>query len=133
MNSPISPRSTTPSAVRASPTRTPCPPLRNQPRRWPITRTPSSTAILLGLRREHLVPHLPGGVALGAQVLANAAVTARWRLGNGRVLQIDINLSAAAVAHTLQRSRSFCDACRPRRATAAVQRTRQPFPVGEHP
>ncbi|CRM87418.1 Malto-oligosyltrehalose trehalohydrolase [Pseudomonas sp. 22 E 5] len=88
---------------------------------------------LLGLRREHLVPHLPGSVALGAQVLANAAVTARWRLGNGRVLQIDINLSAAAVAHTTTQPIIF--------ATPADQGAQLPpysarvslSPVGEHP
>lgn len=88
---------------------------------------------LLGLRREHLVPHLPGSVALGAQVLANAAVTARWRLGNGRLLQIDINLSAAAVAHTTTQPIIF--------ATPADQGAQLPpysarvslSPVGEHP
>ncbi|WPO00663.1 malto-oligosyltrehalose trehalohydrolase [Pseudomonas sp. MUP55] len=52
---------------------------------------------LLGLRHQHVVPHLPGSVALGAQVLADRAVTARWRLGNGRVLQIDLNLGAEPV------------------------------------
>ncbi len=88
---------------------------------------------LLGLRHEHLVPHLPGSVALGAQVLANAAVTARWRLGNGRLLQIDINLSAAAVAHTTTQPIIF--------ATPADQGAQLPpysarvslSPVGEHP
>ncbi|AZF05718.1 malto-oligosyltrehalose trehalohydrolase [Pseudomonas sp. R5-89-07] len=52
---------------------------------------------LLSLRHQHVVPHLPGSVALGAQVLGDAAVTARWRLGNGRVLQIDLNLGAEPV------------------------------------
>ncbi|TFY91289.1 malto-oligosyltrehalose trehalohydrolase [Pseudomonas nabeulensis] len=52
---------------------------------------------LLNLRHRHIVPHLPGSVALGAHVLADAAVTARWRLGNGSVLQIDLNLSATAL------------------------------------
>ncbi|AZE84122.1 Malto-oligosyltrehalose trehalohydrolase [Pseudomonas orientalis] len=52
---------------------------------------------LLSLRRQYVVPHLPGSVALGAQVLADGAVTARWRLGNGSVLQIDLNLSAAPI------------------------------------
>ncbi|MBJ2285978.1 malto-oligosyltrehalose trehalohydrolase [Pseudomonas sp. MF6755] len=48
---------------------------------------------LLSLRHQHVVPHLPGTVALGAQVLAEGAVTALWRLGNGSILQIDLNLS----------------------------------------
>ncbi|AUZ46215.1 malto-oligosyltrehalose trehalohydrolase [Pseudomonas orientalis] len=52
---------------------------------------------LLSLRHQYVVPHLPGSVALGAQVLADGAVTARWRLGNGSVLQIDLNLSAEPV------------------------------------
>ena len=47
---------------------------------------------LLGLRQQHIVPHLPGSTALGAQVLGQGAVSARWRLGNGSVLQIDLNL-----------------------------------------
>ncbi|WP_300630282.1 malto-oligosyltrehalose trehalohydrolase [Pseudomonas sp.] len=52
---------------------------------------------LLSLRHQHVVPHLPGSEALGAQVLADGAVSARWRLGNGSVLQIDLNLSAEPV------------------------------------
>ncbi|MDP0995491.1 DUF3459 domain-containing protein, partial [Klebsiella pneumoniae] len=36
---------------------------------------------LLSLRHRHIVPHLPGSVALGTRVLADGAVTARWRLG----------------------------------------------------
>jgi maltooligosyltrehalose trehalohydrolase len=39
---------------------------------------------------------------LGAEVLANAAVTARWRLGDGSLLRIDLNLSAAPVVHPSQ-------------------------------
>lgn len=54
---------------------------------------------LLGLRHRHIAPHLPGSVALGAEVLAEGAVSARWRLGNGRVLQIDLNLSDVSVDH----------------------------------
>ncbi|SDZ62572.1 malto-oligosyltrehalose trehalohydrolase [Pseudomonas salomonii] len=54
---------------------------------------------LLSLRHRHIVPHLPGSVALGAQVLADGAVTARWRLGNGSVLQIDLNLGATPLDH----------------------------------
>jgi maltooligosyltrehalose trehalohydrolase len=87
---------------------------------------------LLGLRHRHLVPHLPGSVALGAQVLADGAVTARWRLGNGSVLQIDLNLSATAVDHTPAQHLIF--------ATPAEQGAQLPpysarvslSPVGEH-
>ncbi|MBP5090171.1 DUF3459 domain-containing protein, partial [Pseudomonas chlororaphis] len=48
---------------------------------------------LLQLRREHIVPYLPGAEALGAEVLAEGALCARWRLGNGQELRIDLNLS----------------------------------------
>ncbi len=88
---------------------------------------------LLGLRHRHIVPHLPGSVALGAQVLAEAAVSARWRLGNGSVLQIDLNLGASAVDHPAQGQCLF--------QTPAEQGAHLPplsarvtlSPVGEHP
>jgi maltooligosyltrehalose trehalohydrolase len=57
---------------------------------------------LLQLRHQHISPYLPGAQALGAEVLAVGAVTARWRLGNGHLLRIDLNLSAAPVVHPLQ-------------------------------
>ena len=55
------------------------------------------TARLLALRREHLVPRLHGTRALEAQVLGPAAVRARWRLGDGCVLRIEVNLGGDAV------------------------------------
>ncbi|MEW5507187.1 malto-oligosyltrehalose trehalohydrolase [Pseudomonas antarctica] len=54
---------------------------------------------LLSLRHQQIVPHLPGSVTLGAQVLGQGAVSARWRLGNGSVLQIDLNLGAEPLDH----------------------------------
>jgi maltooligosyltrehalose trehalohydrolase len=57
---------------------------------------------LLQLRHRHISPHLPGAQALGAEVLAEGAVTARWRLGDGSLLRIDLNLSAAPVVHLSQ-------------------------------
>ncbi|WP_460135903.1 malto-oligosyltrehalose trehalohydrolase [Pseudomonas sp. S1_E04] len=88
---------------------------------------------LLNLRHHHIVPHLPGSVALGAQVLADRALTARWRLGNGAVLQIDLNLSATALDHTAPQPVIF--------ATPADQGAQLPpysarvslSPAGEHP
>lgn len=56
---------------------------------------------LLALRRRHVVPHLPGTQALGAQVLGDKALSASWRLGNGSTLRIDLNLGADAQAATL--------------------------------
>lgn len=49
---------------------------------------------LLTLRRLHLTPRLPGSRALGATVLGERALTARWRLGDGSQLQIDLNLAS---------------------------------------
>lgn len=56
---------------------------------------------LLTLRRTHIVPHLPGSQALGAEVLGEKALSARWRLGNGSLLRIDLNLAAEPQAVTL--------------------------------
>jgi malto-oligosyltrehalose trehalohydrolase len=47
---------------------------------------------LLALRRERISPYIPGAQSLGAEVLAEKAVIARWRLGNDTVLTIAINL-----------------------------------------
>lgn len=88
---------------------------------------------LLNLRHRHVVPHLPGTVALGAQVLAEGAVTARWRLGNGSRLQIDLNLSEQPLDHPAPQHIIF--------QTPADQGAQLPpfsarvclSPVGEHP
>jgi maltooligosyltrehalose trehalohydrolase len=47
---------------------------------------------LLALRFEHLVPRLEGTTSLGAQVLTEGAIEARWRLGDGSHLTIAVNL-----------------------------------------
>jgi len=52
---------------------------------------------LLALRHQHIVPRLPGSHALGAEVLSEGAVSARWRMGDGALLRIDINLTEHAV------------------------------------
>jgi maltooligosyltrehalose trehalohydrolase len=52
---------------------------------------------LLDIRGEHIVPRLPGVQALGAEVLADQAVSARWQLGDGSTLRIDLNLGAHKV------------------------------------
>ncbi|WP_110993608.1 malto-oligosyltrehalose trehalohydrolase [Pseudomonas sichuanensis] len=56
---------------------------------------------LLDLRKRHLIPHLPGTRALGTEVLGDKALTARWRLGNGQQLRIDLNLDAQPQAAQL--------------------------------
>ncbi|OLF54087.1 malto-oligosyltrehalose trehalohydrolase [Pseudomonas chlororaphis] len=60
-------------------------------------RTQALYRQLLRLRRQFIVPYLPGAQALGAEVLAPGALCARWRLGDGRELRIDLNLSAQPV------------------------------------
>ncbi|MDF0730913.1 malto-oligosyltrehalose trehalohydrolase [Pseudomonas entomophila] len=51
---------------------------------------------LLDTRRRQVIPRLPGSRALGAEVLGEHALTARWRLGDGSELRIDLNLGASA-------------------------------------
>ncbi|WP_366299679.1 malto-oligosyltrehalose trehalohydrolase [Pseudomonas atacamensis] len=53
---------------------------------------------LLDVRHHYIIPNLSGTQALGAQMLGRGAVSARWRLGDGSELRIDINLSDTAVA-----------------------------------
>jgi maltooligosyltrehalose trehalohydrolase len=52
---------------------------------------------LLALRRERVVPRLPGAASLGAEAVGDGAVLARWRLGDGSRLTIGCNLGASAV------------------------------------
>ena len=55
-------------------------------------------ARLLGIRHDEIVPRLAGARSLGAEVLAEGAVLARWRLGDGARLSIAINLGTDGVA-----------------------------------
>ncbi|MGE1155778.1 malto-oligosyltrehalose trehalohydrolase [Pseudomonas kitaguniensis] len=87
---------------------------------------------LLSLRHQHIVPHLPGTVALGAQVLADGAVTARWRLGNGSVLQIDLNLSATPLNHPAPHHLLFETPATGGAQLAPFSARVALFPVGEH-
>lgn len=52
---------------------------------------------LIDLRRREIVPRLPGASALGATILADKAISARWRLNDQRELRIDINLGEEEV------------------------------------
>ena len=49
---------------------------------------------LLALRHKFIVPRLPGTRALGGEAVGPAAVTARWRMGDGAVLSVATNLGA---------------------------------------
>jgi maltooligosyltrehalose trehalohydrolase len=53
---------------------------------------------LISLRRQKIVPRLAGTVSLDAEAIGDAAVHARWRLGDGAVLSIALNLGDAPVA-----------------------------------
>lgn len=48
---------------------------------------------LLQIRHRQLIPRLPAARALDTRVLAEGALSARWRLGDGSRLRIDLNLS----------------------------------------
>jgi maltooligosyltrehalose trehalohydrolase len=56
---------------------------------------------LLSIRREHIMPRLDGAKAAGAEVLGPAAVKARWRMGDGKLLTIALNLGETPVALSL--------------------------------
>ncbi|WP_256829543.1 malto-oligosyltrehalose trehalohydrolase [Pseudomonas sp. Pse1] len=57
---------------------------------------------LLQVRQRELSERLPGTRALGATVLGPQALSARWQLGDGSVLCIELNLGPGAVAHKPQ-------------------------------
>ena len=52
---------------------------------------------LLQLRREHVVPGIPGCRSAGATVLGQGAVRAAWRLGTGQTLTLALNLGPAEI------------------------------------
>ncbi|GGB23876.1 malto-oligosyltrehalose trehalohydrolase [Sphingomonas metalli] len=55
-------------------------------------------AELLALRHAHIVPNLKGATSAGAEVLGDKAVIARWRMGDGQMLAIALNLGEVPVA-----------------------------------
>jgi hypothetical protein len=52
---------------------------------------------LLALRRERIVPQIPGCRSTGARAIGETAVRAAWRMGNGAILTIAINFGAEPV------------------------------------
>ncbi|WP_413438471.1 malto-oligosyltrehalose trehalohydrolase [Sulfuriferula sp. GW1] len=57
---------------------------------------------LLGLRRDHVVPRLPGmGAGAEFELAGASGLTVRWRLGDGSGLTLLANLGDAAVEGTL--------------------------------
>lgn len=51
---------------------------------------------LLRIRHAEIVPRLPGAAFLGCDVLGEAAVLARWQLGDGCQLRLELNLGEQA-------------------------------------
>ncbi len=51
---------------------------------------------LLALRHRVIVPRLRGAMAMGAEAIGERAVMARWRMGDGAVLTIALNLGDEA-------------------------------------
>jgi maltooligosyltrehalose trehalohydrolase len=49
---------------------------------------------LLAIRRAEIIPRLQGAMAQGAKAVGEAAVLARWRMGDGAVLTIATNFGA---------------------------------------
>jgi len=82
---------------------------------------------LLQIRHQQIIPRLPGAQALGAEVLATGAVTARWRLGDGSQLRIDLNLSDTPVVHSPQADASLLFEYPPQSAGLLDQGTLAPY------
>lgn len=61
------------------------------------------TKAMIALRMEYVVPRLHGARALGSELLGRAAVKARWRMSDGQVLMIAINLDDEPVAIAFER------------------------------
>lgn len=52
---------------------------------------------LLDIRRMYVTPRLPGAQSLGAEAVGDAAVVARWQMGDGAVLTLAVNLGSQRV------------------------------------
>jgi malto-oligosyltrehalose trehalohydrolase len=77
----------------------------------PTANAPSSAqreklyARLLTVRREEIVPRLRGAHAVSARAVGPAAVVARWRMGDGFLLTIAVNLGQDAAEMPLHQGR----------------------------
>ena len=82
---------------------------------------------LLKIRHEQIIARLPGAHPLGAEVLAPGAVSARWQLGDGSLLRIDLNLSDKPVVHSPQAGTSLLFEHPPKSADLLSQGTLAPY------
>lgn len=58
---------------------------------------------LLQIRHAQIIPRLPGSRFFGSAALGKSAVLARWKLGDGSTLRLELNLGTAAVPITAPR------------------------------
>ena len=63
---------------------------------------------ILAIRREQIIPRLKGAKAIGAEAIGPAAVKARWRMNDGKVLMVALNLSDAPVAIAMNKLADGC-------------------------
>ena len=82
---------------------------------------------LLKIRHEQIIARLPGAHPLGAEALAPGAVSARWQLGDGSLLRIDLNLSDKPVVHSPQAGTSLLFEHPPKSADLLNQGTLAPY------
>ncbi|WP_223416686.1 MULTISPECIES: malto-oligosyltrehalose trehalohydrolase [unclassified Pseudomonas] len=82
---------------------------------------------LLKIRHEQIIARLPGSHPLGAEALAPGAVSARWQLGDGSLLRIDLNLSDKPVVHSPQAGTSLLFEHPPKSADLLNQGTLAPY------
>ncbi|CAI8803445.1 Malto-oligosyltrehalose trehalohydrolase [Pseudomonas sp. IT-P44] len=82
---------------------------------------------LLKIRHEQIIARLPGAHPLGAEALAPGAVSARWQLGDGSLLRIDLNLSDKPVVHSPQAGTSLLFEYPPKSADLLNQGTLAPY------
>lgn len=62
---------------------------------------------LLAIRAMEIVPRIPGTTSIDAQAIGDAAITANWRMGDGTVLSVALNLAEAPVACTKAAGRTL--------------------------
>jgi maltooligosyltrehalose trehalohydrolase len=82
---------------------------------------------LLALRKEEIIPRLPGASAIGTQILADHAVSASWRMGDGSVLRIDLNLSERAVNASQQKGARVIFSTQPKSSELSHQGILNPY------
>ena len=71
---------------------------RSHPQAEGGQRSPTQAEAWLHLRHQALIPYLPGCRPVGALALGAAAVAAAWRLGDGRLWLMLVNLGPTPIA-----------------------------------